>query len=343
MTLKEIAAQAGVSISTVSRIINSPDDSFASKSVRDRVWAIIEETGYIPNQNARELKQGKQKISIPGSIACILDKPESLEENPFFAALIRAIEQQAMEQGYSIRPVFSAVNAQPNIMSETLDSCRIDGVIVISKLNYNHIRRLEKKYRNIVYVGRNAIAANCDQIICDGYAAAQTALKHLIDYGHQRIAYIGETANEVSYQAYLDTIHEYRLASSVNLVSHSRQDGTGGYVGAKYLLQNMTPLPTAVFCSTDITAITALRYFAEARIKVPEQISIIGIDNIERSGYVSPMLSTIEVPLIEMSNIAVQTLIHRIHKHHKLPLKIFLPHRLIKRESILNLNAGAYI
>ena len=121
MTLKQIAAQAGVSISTVSRIINAPDGSFARKEVRDRVWAIIQETGYTPNQSARALKRGavRAEETADGALACILGRTKTLDENPFFAQLARAIEQQAMEQRYQVASCLNNGMIYNDILAET--------------------------------------------------------------------------------------------------------------------------------------------------------------------------------------------------------------------------------
>ncbi len=346
MTLKEIAAQAGVSVSTVSRIINSPDDSFARKEVRNRVWSIIKETGYTPNQSARELKQGKtaKAQGMPtGALACILGRTKTLDDNPFFAQLARVIEQQAMEAGYPVRVSYSVFDIKTDVIPEKIESVKTDGAIILGRFNSNYMNSLKNHYRNLVYVGRNIISADCDQIICDGYEATQIAMKHLIAFGHRQIGYIGEISNEVRYQAYLAALREHGLDYSPSLVSDCQQNGTGGYQGAAHLINTARPLPTAVFCATDITAIAALRRFTEEKIKVPEHLSIISMDNIELSGYVSPMLTTVGMPIAEMGNVAVQTLIDRIHKRHKLPMKIFLPNKLVIRESVADLNVGAYI
>lgn len=337
--------RAGVSVSTVSRIINSTDGSFARKEVQDRVWDIIKETGYTPNQSARDLKQGKRKApkAPTGALACILGRTRTLEENPFFAQLARVVEQQAMERGYPVRLSYSVFDMNTEDVQEKVEAIKTDGAIVLGRFGDNDIKLLEQYYRNLVYIGRNSINAAWDQVICDGYEATQIALEHLIYLGHKRIGYIGETAGEVRYQAYLDMVHKYRLNNNKPLVGASPQSSAGGYQGADLLLRACEQLPTAVFCAADVAAIAALRRFTEAKIKVPDQLSVISMDNIELSGYVSPMLTTVGMPIMEMGNVAVQTLICRIQKQHKLPLKILLPNKLLLRESVLNLNEGMYI
>jgi len=339
MTLKQIAAMAGVSISTVSRILNSPDNSFASKEVRDRVWGVVKEIGYVPNQNARELKLGQStsKRTAPPSISCILGRTKQLDDDPFFAQISRAIEQQALDLGYAMHLSYSLFDIKTDALLDQIESSHTDGAIILGRFSNDSMNFLKQHYKNLVYVGRNVIAASCDQVICDGYEATQIAIKYLIANGHKRIGYIGETTNEVRYEAYCDILREYGLECSENWVSNCPQNGSGGYQGAEQLLAKASPLPTAVFCSNDIVAIAALRRFTEEKIKVPEQLSIISMDNIELSGYVSPMLTTVGMPIVEMGNWAVQLLIDRINKRRKLPAKVLLPNKLIIRESVASL------
>lgn len=347
MTLKTIATLAGVSVSTVSRIINSPDDNFARKEVRDRVWNVIKETGYTPNQNAKDLKLGKTKTpNTPvGALCCILGRTKTLDDNPFFAQLSRVIEQQAMERGYPVRLSYSVFDIKEAPTLQKIEGMRIDGAIVLGRFDKSAVSFLERHYKNIVYVGRNEISASWDQVICDGYEATRIALGHLLSLGHRRIGYIGETKNEIRYKAYLDILKENGIEQEPCLIAECPQNSVeGGYQGADTLLrQSAASLPPAVFCASDIVAIAALRRFKEARIKVPDRISVISIDNIELSSYVSPMLTTVGIPIREMGSIAVQTLIGHIQKQHVLPLKIYLPNKLILRESVANLNEGMYI
>lgn len=345
MTLKEIAAKAGVSISTVSRIINSPDNSFARKEVRDRVWAVVKETGYIPNQSARELKTGCSlgQHTASGSLVCIFDHTKTLDDHPFIVQLGRIIEQQALERKYPIRLSYYFFDIKPTERLEKIKAVKADGAIVIGSFNAAAYEFIERHYKNVVYIGRMHISASWDQVICDGYEAAQIALEHLVSFGHRRIGYIGETTDALWYRAYLDILKKYDLTYDKRLVVNSPQNSIGGYEGADTLIKSNVTLPTAIFFAADISAIAALRRFREAKVKVPKDVSIVSMDNIEMSSYVSPMLTTIDMPLFEIGSTAVQTLIGRIQKQHRLPQKIYLPSKLIIRESVLNLNEGMYI
>ncbi|GHU50418.1 transcriptional regulator RbsR [Clostridia bacterium] len=343
MTLKEIAALAGVHSSTVSRILNSPDDSFASREVRERVWEIVKEVGYVPNKNAQSLrkKSSREEPRENGHIACILGRTKNMDDNPFFSGAARAVAAHALTLGYSVQMFYSVL--EPETQPIAVKSERHPGAVVLGRFeNESAVRLLESQYKNIVYLGRNPINAPWDQVICDGYIATQTAIEHLISRGHTRIAYMGEKKNELRYKAYIDMTVKTGLDRDDNLVVDCPQNVEGGYQGAEQLLKQAKPLPTGIFCASDVIAIAVMRKLREAGIRVPEQISIIGMDNIELSGYVSPMLTTVGMPTIEMANIAVQTLIGRINKQHKLPLKIDLPCKLVMRESVAAINAGAF-
>jgi len=345
VTLKEIAAKVGVHVSTVSRVINSPDDNFGSREVRERIWTVVRESGYVPNPSAQALRQSRihQLSHRIGTLDCVLGRTKYLEDNPFFAQVARAAEQQALNMGYSVQVSYSVMDpAQWNTKAREEPPI---GAVVLGWFDKPEIiQLLESRYKNLVFVGRNLIGANWDQVICDGYEAAVIALNHLIGYGHCRIGYIGETKNDARYRAFVDIVKKHNLEFSPDLVaSCNHNNSEGGYQGVKKLLEKAKPLPTAVFCASDVVAIATMRRFRESRVKIPTQLSIVSLDNIELSGYVSPMLTTVGMPIVEMGSVAVQVLVSRINKLHRLPQKIFLPNKLADRESVTNLNEGMYI
>jgi DNA-binding LacI/PurR family transcriptional regulator len=344
LTLKEIAELAGVHISTVSRILNSADESFGSPEVRERVWAIVKEAGYVPNPNARALRQNHSPAFCAGALACIFGGKKGQTDNTVFLQAAGAAQQRALSQGYTVKDfVYAAeIAGAPPSSGKEQAAC----AIVFGGLEKPETRKIiESQHGAVVYVGGTALDAGGDQVVCDSYEAAQTALRHLLNYGHSRIGYIGETGDEPRFRAYEDMLKENGIKAERNLVAKCTHNSTGGYAGADILLRQTeaSPLPTAVFCASDSIAIATMQRFKEAKIKVPHQLSIIGMDNIEQSGYVSPMLTTVAMPAAEMGAVAVQLLVSRQNKLHRLPQKIYLPSRLIIRESVENLNERMYI
>lgn len=335
MTLKEIAARVGVSISTVSRVINDKDTKVASPEIKEKIWSIVRETGYTPNASARNLKLGGvEKINEKEerNIACIIARSESSIDEPFFLELSRALEKEAYKHGYVLKYTFSAFDLKNSNTFNIISNTKVEGVVVLGRFSLNLSVFLKKHYKNVVYAGLNSIDHNYDQVICDGYKASVTAMKYLISLRHTDIAYIGETSKEIRYKGYSDTMKESGLSINPKNIINAPLSTDGGYYGAKRLLSNNTNA-TAIFCANDITAIGAMKGIKESGLRIPEDISIISIDDIDMAQYVSPMLTTIHIPINELGRLTAKTLIDRIEQGHGLPLKIEIPFTLTKRES----------
>ena len=335
MTLKDIAARAGVSISTVSRVINNKDTKAASSEVQEKIWSIVRETGYTPNAAARSLKLGeidRPIINENKGIACIVARSENAIDEPFFVDLSRSLEKEAFKHGYVLRYTFSAFDLNSSNTFNIITNTKVDGVVVLARFNQNLSTFLKKQYKNILYAGLNSIDYSYDQVICDGYRASIAAVKYLASLKHTSIGYIGETISEVRYKGYCDALKELNLPINHQNIINTHLSTDGGYNGAKKLINNKTNA-TAFFCANDITAIGALKAIKEAGMCVPEDISIISIDDIDMAQYVTPMLTTVHIPINELGRMAAKTLIDRIEHGHSLPIKIDIPFTITKRES----------
>lgn len=333
MTLKEIAKEAGVSISTVSRVLNQPNTKAASPKVQERIWEIVRKSGYVPNPVARELKASVQRQpamrSIYGLIAC---PPGEVRDDPFFTRIIASIEQEAMRSNFVLRYTYSMLEFQS---SDNLNrSCEepSDSLIIVGRFQPALLTGLKKRFRNIVYVGLNNLDADCDQVLCDGFFAVRDAVEYFYKQGHRGIAFIG-AEKEGRYLGYGEGM---RLCGLPHRPEHLVQIETlsmdGGLQGMKRLLEQSDNI-TAVICANDMTAIGALRACKELEIRVPEQISLIGINDIPSVRYVQPKLSSIHVPLDEMGKLAVRVLSDRICGGHTLPIKVNLPYHIVERSS----------
>ena len=333
MTLKEIAKEAGVSVSTVSRVINN-NSKAASKEVQDRIWEIVRRTGYTPNSVAQSLKRGasSQAGTESRSLACLFARTPAMMTDLFFNSLARSIEQEAFQHNYILKYSFSAFDIHnPSTYRLVMDN-HVNGIAVLGRCDKQTLKFLKQYYNSVVYVGLNSLDAKYDQVICDGRQAGQAATEYLLSLGHRRIGYIGETKNEERYLGYCDTLNARRLplcpASSAN-VKLSSEDG---YKGAKLLLERKADI-SAIFCSNDLTAIGAMRALQEEGIHIPQDMSLVSIDDIDTAQYLSPMLTTIHVPIQEMGQMAAKLLIDRIEGGHKLPVRMSLPFYMAVRES----------
>jgi DNA-binding LacI/PurR family transcriptional regulator len=340
MTLKELAHMAGVSVSTVSRVVNKNDINAASQEVRDRIWDLVRQTGYIPNRTAQSLRQGgdsdKQKRKY--DIACIFARTADGKSDPFFSQIFRAIEYESIKSDCEVTGVYTAINLKNAIRN--ISHTRYDGIIVLGRYSRSVMNQIRKVTKHIIYTGLNPIDDPYDQVICNGYETAKAAVRYLHALGHKCIGYFGEKEDEVRYRGYYDAIQEYRLPLRREYILETEQTMQGGYRSGKRILsailgssEFVATRPTAIFCANDSTALGAIKAFQEENIKIPDEISIISIDNTEISQFCTPMLTSIHIPKEELGKIAVKTLIDRIEKGHTLPMKIEIPFQLVTRES----------
>ena len=182
-------------------------------------------------------------------------------------------------------------------------------------------------------IGQNSVPdGTFDQVISSGYQAVLTCVEYLRSLGHRRICYMGETDNEQRYQGYLDAMADLGLGDLTPYVAPCLFNPTGGYEAVNRLLDSGVDF-TAILCANDMNAVGALKSLREHKLRVPEDVSLIGINDMETVCYLDPMLTTIHIPLEQMAHLGVKLLIDRIEGGHTLPVKMAVPFTLIRRES----------
>ncbi len=256
MTLKEIAQEAGVSISTVSRVINQSNSGAASKEVQDRIWEIVRRTNYTPNSSARNLKSGKTSSGQASShsIACLFARKPDAITDPFFSQLARSIEKEAFKQNYILKYSFTAIDIQHPSTFHLITDNQVDGVAILGRCNKQLLSFLKKHFNYVIYTGLNSLNAKYDQVLCEGHLTSEHAVEYLIGLGHTRIAYVGETQNEERYVGYCSTLRKHKLPVQSDFISNVMLCSEGGYRGTKALLKRTRDI-TAVFAPNDLTAI----------------------------------------------------------------------------------------
>jgi DNA-binding LacI/PurR family transcriptional regulator len=334
MTLKEIAQLAGVSVSTVSRVINQNNTKVASKEVQDRIWKIVRESNYVPNTTARNLKLGTSHgMEAPSkTIGCIFARSMTDMNDPFFSQIARSIEQEAFKQGYLMKYSFTSYDINDANVYRLITGNQVNGIAILGRFDQNLLKFIKNHYKHVVYTGLNKVDHSFDQIICDGYQASMVAIKHLHKLGHTQIGYVGEKNKEVRYQGYCDAMAASNLPVTREHIIVTPLSSEGGYKAVKEYLKKPLSV-TALFCANDLTAIGAMKAIKEMGYQVPGDISIISIDDIDTAQYVSPMLTTVHVPMEELGKMTAKILIDRIENGKTLPLKIELPFYIANRES----------
>lgn len=331
-SIKDVAKIAGVSIATVSRFVNTPDQVRAQTA--KRVAQAIEKTGYAPNKLARDFRVGKTQqimVVIP-SIGI-----------PFFEPIMRGVRRVADSVGYHILVKETAYNSlEFDDFTRLIMSKQTDGIILLSTLspfqepNINHVSNHPP-----IILGLENVAEELKDFPCvciDNVAAAREATEFLINMGHIDIGFLyGSPYPEAALGLAREAGFRSALAAAnLELNEQWRIDGKlslrGGRQAARRLLEVET-LPTAVFCANDEMAMGAIHEFKQAGLRVPQDISIVGFDDMRYAEVCDPPLTTIAQPAEEIGERSMARLLMSINGEETNTGNEIIPHRLIVRKS----------
>ena len=331
MTLKELAAQVGTSVSTVSRVLNQKSPTCASKELQDKIWKAATEAGYVPNENAKLLKTKAAGTFKTCSVSIVLARISSLELDPFFAELLHCLEAEFIKQHIITDKIIYAEHT----VDVDISSC--DGVIILGRCSQELLDRILAKNGNVVGIWRNSQHFNVDEIICDGKKAAEEAMRHLLSLGHKKIAYIGGCTNEQRYIGYSSVLFENNIPLNYSLVKETDQTRAQAEDAFYELMKQKESGRfdfSAIFCANDATAIRVLELLSENRkIFKANPVSVISIDDIEEAQNTKPFLTTVRIPRREMAHMAVLILLDRIRGGHAEIIRNEFPCRIIERSS----------
>lgn len=341
-TLKDIADRAGVSVSTVSRVINNDPARAASPKTAEKVWKIIHEMQYVPNEAARMLIHGSQRRQDEPrrAVGCILSASNDVFGDPFFAEVIAGIQEEVARQGYVMEytfPISNESGMRDAAFFNNIVSRRVDGAVLLGRFPQELYDMLKNNIPRLVYCGLNYIDDAIPQVVCDATKGIEQAVAYLIGLGHRRIGFIGETnrdkklVNEWRFHAFGKAMRFGGLPVEERDVLEARQSLGGCYHAVMDALDR-DDHATAYFCANDITAIAAMRAIHKKGLRIPGDISLIGFDDIELCRYVSPSLTTIHTDIKDMGILSVRTLLDGITKHVP-PVVANLPFHLVERES----------
>jgi DNA-binding LacI/PurR family transcriptional regulator len=336
-TIVDIAQLAGVAPMTVSRVIN--ESGYVSAAMRERVRSAIRELDYHPNGLARSLKRRRTQV-----IGILL--PDIV--NPFSGELARGIEEVLRERGYaSFISTSERSTAREQEGLRALFDHRADGLIVATretKIGNEYLERLTGRGLPIVAVGRQLNHPRIDRVTADHWKGGYEAVEHLLGLGHRRIGFIGVSlvsgAGLRRFQGYLDALNENDIPILPELiVGPKTMTGPGystqedGYEGMQRLLA-LKPPPTAVFARNDFTAIGAMCAIRDAGLRIPDDVAMVGFDNVPLSAYTAPPLTTVDQPTTEQGRRAAQLLLERIDSEEEVARReVSLDCHLIIRHS----------
>ncbi|WP_026651719.1 LacI family DNA-binding transcriptional regulator [Butyrivibrio proteoclasticus] len=337
--IREVAKAAGVSTATVSRVINHDTEGRMTEETKERVWAAIAELNYkAPAKNIKKKSKSlrQQSEGTHFKIGCIISTDKDKYSDPYYLSILASIESEAARNGYTVPFIATSKEIEE---CKALDSFfpALDGIILMNTLSpdiYSYIKR------NIpAIVGIDTSHRDIDNIIYDHYEAASLAVSTLAERGYKDIGFLGASPQDSTledskrFRGFLGEMNSRGLTVKKETCINCHWNEDECYAGIKKLHKKKA-LPRAFVVSSDLMAMAVLRSLYDFNIKVPEEVAVMGITNIEMARFSNPPLSTISVPMTEMGMVAVDALKERMNGYKMLPRKISLPLEVILRSSI---------
>jgi len=329
ITIKDVAQHAGVSVTTVSHVVNGT--RFVSPAAQARVQAAITALRYVPSALARSLKSNRTHtvgMMIPNN------------SNPYFAEIIRGIEDSCYAAGFSV--ILCNSDDDPHKQAtyvRLLSEKQVDGLIVLSSgSDAGLLQSLRSATMPLVLVDREIEGLESDLVEVNHESGGVLATEHLLQLGHRRIACIAGPAGLSSarerVQGYRQALARAGLAVDETLLRHADFTSAGGFDAMTSLLARPGPhRPTAVFASNDLMAIGALCAVASQGLRMPQDLSVIGFDDIALAAHSNPPLTTIAQPKQQTGELAARLLLQRLVEPGRAPQREILQPTLQLRRS----------
>lgn len=338
-TLKDIAEKVGVSISTVSRVLNNDESKTVSAATRNRILDTARELGYRKGSWSRRTSYAEGNKTSSKRIGCIISLPQENYSYPYFSHILSGIEKGLSERGYGLVFIHTRDELHDSaVRRQIIEEGQLDGVIVIEGIDPDIYGMLKKNVPNVVGVDVND--PTIPTVSYDRIAASRAAVRHLIQLGHRKIGFIGglglsgDMQKEKRFRGYRYALLEAGIEPEARWILNAEwQIETSYELMNRLVREQRDNLPTAFFVASDVMAIAAMRAATENGLRIPDDIAFFGVDNIEISQYTSPPLSTIHVPKFEIGQTAAYLLADCLEGRQKFPVKVLLPYELKIRGS----------
>jgi LacI family transcriptional regulator len=329
MNLEEIAKLSGVSRSTVSRVVN--DDPNVRPETRQRVLEVIHQVNYKPHALASGLAGGHTRV-----ISLVIPEGVTrLFSDPYFPILIQGVSIACNSHDYSVMLWL----AEPEYARRTIDRIAqnklTDGTIVASMLNNDPlVEALTHEEAPFILVGRNPGLNQVSYVDVDNQSGTRLAISHLLRIGYRRIATISGPLNMIAgidrLEGYKQALGQWGVSIDPDLIIEGDFSEEGGNIAMQRLIPRQ---PEAVFAASDSMAIGAMRAMREHGLRVPQDIAIVGFDDIPVAAHTDPALTTVRQPIQKTGMAAAETLIDMIEYPQNQPRRVILPTELVIRES----------
>lgn len=339
--LYEIAQATGVSISTVSRVLNNDSSKPASKATTERILKAAYELGYYTRPPLQQLTEEKKYRNL----ICFLTSPSDTFNDYFFSQILLGIQKEAGSLGYTINHTLSTSTTSAEIICKHIRDSKPDGVILLGRVRKKIMQYLSNCTSHLIYAGLNKLNVNIDQVICDSYSAILNSVAYLAQCGFSKIGFIGtipeensEILNEHRFQAFLDGLKLNDIKLYMSFCKNISLGTEQAYNATLELLRE-GKIPEAFCCANDNVAIGVISALTDYQYSIPKDVSVIGLDDIETAKFMNPRLTTFNMQTHELGEFAVKILDDRINGRHSTPVLVQLPSTLIIRDSCATANS----
>ncbi|MBE6474794.1 MAG: LacI family DNA-binding transcriptional regulator [Actinomyces succiniciruminis] len=338
--IRDVAREAGVSVTTVSHILNDVPYARASKETRKRVRATADRLGYGPNRMARGLRI--QRSEMIGLLS------EGIATTPHAGRIILGAQEAAREAGLTV--VLINTSQSESVVERDADALLrqdVDGVLYATM--YHRVVDVPKRLADVpaVLVDAEDVSGRMPWVAPDEVSGARAAMQELLSHGHRRIAFLNNSddvpATHGRLAGYRESLDDAGIAFDESIVVARPSETPGGYEAAREVLSRDSSRPTALFCYNDRMAMGAYRAAAELGLRIPEDVSIVGFDNQEIVAEgLFPSLTTVALPHYEMGRWAMKRLVAVLNDQVQddAPGSALLPCPLVRRESVSDVRVG---
>ncbi|MEZ4633236.1 MAG: LacI family DNA-binding transcriptional regulator [Deinococcales bacterium] len=325
VTIFDVARASGVSYSTVSRVLNG--FAFVKESTRQKVLNTAEKMGYVANLQARSLAGGKSQV-----IGLVIP---NLDEG-YVNSISSGIDEALTKANYDLMIYTNKYGKEAKYVNSIIHGPSDGLILLVPLIPSSYLDTLRHKHFPHVLIDQIDPSAQSSSINSSNFQGAYEATSYLISLGHRRIGFIGGIPEIHSAQerlkGYKQALSDHQLAWDESLIQTGNFQHQLAYENSQKLL-NLSPPPSAIFASNDLSAFGAMEAIRERGLNIPEDISLIGFDDIPQASISYPKLSTVRQPLKEMGKLAVEMLLAQLEQKQSQPQQVILTTKLVIRDS----------
>lgn len=344
VTLKDIAADVGVSISTVSRAISGDPVKKVRQSTQEKIAQSMLRLGYRLDEEAAAflhaaLPPTPSNMSTVPSIGIILASPTKSFAEPFFAELLAVLSSEIARNDCTVEYVLTESAMGRKKLQEVALSRPVSGVILLGRFEQDLLQHIKAAVPHCVHTGVNYLEYDTDEVICDGAKAIATLYDHFAVLGYPSIGYIGPVVSELEgrnqhhrFSSYLQCLANHGSVRQDKWAFNAEDTTQEGYSAMCQMIDD-NALPRAIICASDVVACGVLRAAQEKGIAIPQDVAIASIDNISLSQFLTPSLTTVDISKEDLARLSVSMLKDKIENRRTKNIRLDVPHELMIRES----------